>query len=144
MTDKWLLGFVLVSVVFLGGCQSITGQVVQNFEEKSRQITGDTLVQSVALTLEDITLGNGMLQTVELRVQNSRKKDLQFHVKILQDDIIVNKEFSFKGTDTELYSLPMDTKLKTGRYFLSIEVLSAGEKLTAYSQYFRMNLWNQF
>ena len=143
MTDKWLLGFVLVSVVFLG-CQSITGQVVQNFEEKSRQITGDTLVQSVALTLEDITLGNGMLQTVELRVQNSRKKDLQFHVKILQDDIIVNKEFSFKGTDTELYSLPMDTKLKTGRYFLSIEVLSAGEKLTAYSQYFRMNLWNQF
>jgi len=142
-----ILGIFLVSLLFINGCQSITGKAIEEFEEKSIPVTGKTIDSITTFSIDNINIEKGKLNNIEITFQTgSIPVNTQFKVYILKDSIeIDSKTLDFKEIkEQKTLVLPMDLSMKTGRYELIIELFISNEKIYQQSKIFRVNLWDKF
>ena len=141
-----ILGIFLVSLLFITGCQSITGKAIEEFEEKSMPITGKTVDSITTFSIDNINIEKGKLNNIEVTFQTGTiPVNPQFKVHILKDSSeIASKTLDFKEIkEQKNLVLPMDLNMKTGRYELQIELFAANEKISEQNQIFRINIWDR-
>ena len=139
-----MLAVLLISILFMNGCQSITGKAIEGIEEKSAPVLGKTIQKITTFTIDDIKLSKGKLSSVDVTVEADTLINLQFKVSIFKEEnLLFSQNFDFQEIEAKNFTLPLDTPLNVGRYELQVD-LTAGKEVLQQNKIFRMNLWNKF
>ena len=144
-----MIGVFLLSLLFVNGCQSITGKAINEIEEKAAPVTGKTVTQITTFRIDEIALHKGKLQDITVNLETGvTPVNPQFKASLFKGDtLVISQNFDFAEVgvkEQRTFVLPLDTPLDVGRYEVEIALYVANEKISSQSQIFRMNLWDKF